>query len=63
MIRRGVSFFVLEEMAAVIGVSNPEVYASMRGQTLDVFMKTRKAAIRYSVAGGAKANEIDGGHS
>lgn len=50
MIRRGVSFFVLEKMAAVVGVSNPEIYASMRGETLDAFLKTRKAPIRYSVA-------------
>jgi gallate dioxygenase len=60
MIRRGVNFFVLEKMAAVIGISNPEVYASMRGETLEAFMKTRKAAIRYSVAGGAQAQAIDG---
>lgn len=59
MIRRGVSFFVLEKMAAVIGVSNPEVYASMRGETLEEFMKTRKVAIRYSVAGGEKVREVD----
>jgi len=58
MIRRGVSFFVLEKMAAVIGISNPQVYASMRGETLEEFMKTRKVAIQYSVAGGAKADQI-----
>jgi gallate dioxygenase len=50
MIQRGVSFFVLEKMAAVLGVSNPEVYASMRGQSLADFLKTRKAPIQYSVA-------------
>ncbi|MGJ5090694.1 gallate dioxygenase [Bradyrhizobium oligotrophicum] len=59
MIRRGVSFFVLEKMAAVIGVSNPEVYAAFRGETLEAFLKTRKVPMRYSVAGGAKADEID----
>ena len=59
MIRRGVNFFVLEKMAAVIGVSNPQVYASMRGETLEEFLKTRKVAIQYSVAGGAKAEQID----
>jgi gallate dioxygenase len=59
MIRSGVSFFVLEKMAAVIGVSNPEIYASMRGETLEEFLATRKAAIRYSVAGGAQADRID----
>ncbi|CAL75724.1 Protocatechuate dioxygenase [Bradyrhizobium sp. ORS 278] len=59
MIRRGVSFFVLEKMAAVIGVSNPEVYAAFRGETLEAFLKTRKVPMRYSVAGGAKAETID----
>ena len=59
MIRRGVSFFVLEKMAAVIGVSNPEVYAAFRGETLEAFLKTRKVPMRYSVAGGAKADAID----
>lgn len=59
MIRYGVTFFVLEKMAAVIGVSNPEVYASMRGQTLAEFQKTRKVAIQYSVAGGERAKQLD----
>ncbi|MEQ9814906.1 MAG: gallate dioxygenase [Azospirillaceae bacterium] len=59
MIRRGVSFFVLEKMAAVIGVSNPEIYASMRGETIEEFMKTRKVPIRYSVAGGERAKAMD----
>jgi len=59
MIRRGVSFFVLEKMAAVIGVSNPEIYASMRGETIEQFLKTRKVPIRYSVAGGDKARAMD----
>ncbi|XUM19570.1 gallate dioxygenase [Bradyrhizobium oligotrophicum S58] len=59
MIRRGVSFFVLEKMAAVIGVSNPDVYAAFRGETLEAFLKTRKVPMRYSVAGGAKADAID----
>ncbi|GKY88025.1 gallate dioxygenase [Sinisalibacter aestuarii] len=59
MIRRGVSFFVLEKMAAVIGVSNPEVYAAFRGETLDQFLATRKMPITYSVAGGDKVKEMD----
>jgi gallate dioxygenase len=59
MVRRGVSFFVLEKMAAVIGVSNPEVYAAFRGETLEQFLATRKVAITYSVAGGDKAREMD----
>lgn len=59
MIRRGVSFFVLEKMAAVLGVSNPEVYAAFRGETLDQFLASRKVPIRYSVAGGDKAKTMD----
>lgn len=59
MIHRGVSFFVLEKMAAVLGVSNPEVYAAFRGETLEQFLATRKVPITYSVAGGDKAQEMD----
>jgi gallate dioxygenase len=54
LVRRGVSFFVLEKMAAVLGVSNPQVYAAFRGETLEQFLATRKAAITYSVAGQEK---------
>ncbi len=60
MIHYGVSFFMLEKMAAVIGVSNPEVYAAFRGETLEAFLATRKVPIKYSVAGGDKAKEMDG---
>jgi gallate dioxygenase len=59
MIRRGVSFFVLEKMAALVGVSNPEIYAAFRGESLEQFLKTRKVSMRYSVAGGAQAAAID----
>jgi gallate dioxygenase len=58
MIRRGVIFFVLEKMAAVLGVSNPEVYAAFRGETIEQFLATRKVPMRYSVAGGDQANKI-----
>jgi len=54
----GVSFFVLEKMAALVGVSNPEVYAAMRGETLEEFLKTRKVPITYSVAGRERLAEI-----
>ena len=60
MIHYGVSFFMLEKMAAVIGVSNPEVYAAFRGETLQEFMATRKVPITYSVAGGDEAKAMDG---
>jgi len=59
MIRYGVIFFMLEKMAAVIGQSNPEIYASMRGEDLETFQKTRNVAMNYSVAGGDKAKELD----
>jgi gallate dioxygenase len=50
LIRYGASFFVLEKLAAVTGVSNLHVYAAMRGQSLDDFMKTRNApGALYSV--------------
>ncbi len=59
MVRRGVSFFVLEKLAAVLGVSNPEVYAAFRGETLEQFLATRKVPMTYSVAGGDKARAMD----
>jgi gallate dioxygenase len=59
MIRRGVIFFVLEKMAAVLGVSNPEVYAAFRGETIEQFQATRKVSMKYSVAGGGQAQAID----
>jgi gallate dioxygenase len=52
MIHYGVSFFMLEKLAAVVGVSNLHVYAAMRGQTLEQFQLTRNApGALYSVAG------------
>lgn len=60
MVRRGVSFFVLEKMAAVLGVSNPEVYAAFRGESLAQFLDTRKVPMTYSVAGGDRARAMGG---
>ena len=52
LIRYGVIFFLLEKLGAVIGVSNLHIYAAMRGQPLDEFLKTRNApGALYSVAG------------
>ena len=51
MIHYGVSFFMLEKLGAVVGVSNLHIYAAMRGQTLDEFQKTRNTRALYSVAG------------
>ena len=48
----GVIFFLLEKLAAVVGVSNLHVYAAMRGQSLADFQKTRNApGALYSVSG------------
>ncbi len=52
LIRYGASFFMLEKLGAVVGVSNLHIYAAMRGQTLEDFQKTRNApGALYSVAG------------
>jgi gallate dioxygenase len=51
MIRYGVIFFMLEKLAAVLGVSNLHVYAAMRGETLEEFLQTRNTQVTYSVAG------------
>ena len=50
LIHYGAIFFVLEKLAAVTGVSNLDIYASMRGETLEDFMKTRNQQVTYSVA-------------
>lgn len=42
LVRYGVSFFVLEKFARTVGLSNLEVYASMRGEAFEAFMQTRK---------------------
>ena len=51
MIHYGVIFFCLEKMAAVLGMSNPDVYAQMAGMSIEDFLKTRNLGIHYSVAG------------
>lgn len=51
MIHYGVIFFMLEKLAAVLGLSNLDVYAAMRGETLEEFLKTRNTKVVYSVAG------------
>jgi hypothetical protein len=42
LIRYGVNFFVLEKFARVVRMSNLEVYAAMRGESFEAFMKTRR---------------------
>jgi len=51
MIHYGVIFFMLEKMAAVLGIGNIDVYAAFKGLSVPDFQKTRNAAITYSVAG------------
>jgi len=58
MIHYGATFFVLEKLGAVLGISNPHIYAAMRGETLEAFQKTRNVAVQYSVAGGEKAQSL-----
>jgi len=38
----GASFFWLEKLARAKGVSNPEMVAAFRGETLEEFLKTRR---------------------
>jgi gallate dioxygenase len=42
LIQTGANFFVLEKFARLVGESNLEVYASMRGETFEDFMATRR---------------------
>ena len=42
MMDHGASFFCLEKLARTKGVSNPEMVAAFRGETLEQFLKTRK---------------------
>ncbi len=49
MIQYGAIFFGLEKLSAVMGRSNPEIYASMRGETMEQFQASRKVSMTYSV--------------
>lgn len=52
LIQYGVIFFMLEKLGAVVGTSNLHIYAAMRGETLEAFLRTRNApGALYSVAG------------
>lgn len=41
LMQYGASFFCLEKLARVRGVSNPELVAAFRRETLESFLKTR----------------------
>ncbi|HFZ8993031.1 TPA: gallate dioxygenase [Citrobacter freundii] len=51
LIQYGASFFLLEKLGAVTGRSNLDIYAAMRGVSLEEFMQTRNQQVTYSVAG------------
>jgi gallate dioxygenase len=51
LIHYGAIFFVLEKLGAVVGVSNLHIYAAMRGEQLEDFIKTRNTQVLYSVTG------------
>lgn len=38
----GANFFCIEKLGRVKGVSNPEIVAHFRGETLDEFLRTRR---------------------
>jgi len=59
LIRYGCIFFMLEKLGAVVGVSNPHIYAAMRGETLEQFQASRNAKMLYSVTGKAGAAKLD----
>jgi protocatechuate 4,5-dioxygenase alpha chain len=42
LIRYGANFFVLEKFARVLRMSNMQVYAIMRGESYEDFLKTRR---------------------
>jgi len=50
LIRYGVIFFLLEKLGAVVGTTNLHIYAAMRGESLEDFLKTRNTKVLYSVA-------------
>ena len=50
LIHYGAIFFLLEKLGAVVGVSNLDIYAAMRGQSLKEFQSSRNQQVSYSVA-------------
>jgi len=50
LIQYGAIFFLLEKLGAVVGTTNLHIYAAMRGQSLEDFLRTRNTQVLYSVA-------------
>lgn len=42
LVQHGVNFFVLDKFIRVAQMTNPQVYAIMRGETLEEFLATRR---------------------
>lgn len=61
LVHYGVIFFLLEKLAAAVGVTSQQVYAAMRGETVEEFQATRNVQMEYSVAG-EKLEEFDRGN-
>lgn len=59
LIHYGVIFFMLEKLGATVGTSNLHIYAAMRGESLEDFMKTRNTQVNYSVAGNEATKDVD----
>ncbi len=59
LIHYGVIFFMLEKLGATVGTSNLHIYAAMRGESLEDFMKTRNTQVNYSVAGNEATKNVD----
>lgn len=57
LIQYGAIFFGMEKLGAVLGISNLDIYAAMRGQSTEAFMQTRNQQVRYSVAAKSDADK------
>ena len=51
LMQYGVIFFLLEKLGAAVGATNQDIYAAMRGETLEEFLATRPSPVTYNVAG------------
>jgi len=58
LMRYGASFFCLEKLGRVKGVSNPEMVAGFRGESLEEFLKTRNVPGARRLAASPQDNAI-----
>jgi gallate dioxygenase len=58
LIRAGAIFFGLEKLACVLGLSNVDVYAQFRGETIAEFQASRNASMRYSTAANQPSSPV-----